>query len=337
MGDFHIPGAPFLVSVPDDWNVVISTTDSGGTCIEAVSPQETTKAVYHIFNANSIDEVLADPTPKIIAYHPVDLRFTANGMDCLLYNGLATHDLMAVYLWETAPNFQQAVDMPNVFDQTVAFVENQGVVLRITINMDLSPDEFSEHPALLLISGVHPYSPTLAPDEDPFEATTVSPLDPYRQSTLPTKPITHKGVRLTKSTPKKGEFKALLDLLAQQKPQIWVLNRLKAISDTLRNHREYGDFSKDLDTIREMLKKQWGISDTIEEAIESRDPKSHTDPPVSPADKEAKAPPPTPTIKERESTPSCMKCGTPLEESYKFCRECGTPTTTKPKRWSPSS
>ncbi|MGY5876893.1 MAG: zinc ribbon domain-containing protein [Candidatus Thorarchaeota archaeon] len=338
MGDFTIPGAPFVFSLPDNWTVVQSTMSSGANCIIAMSPEEEIEVVYHIYTASSIDEVLADPNPKILTPFCTDIRFTLNGMDCLIYNGLTTDDFMALLFWEAGPEYGTFYGMPNAVDLTVAFVENQGVVLKISIVMGVQSHEFSEHPALLVISGVQPGSPTLTPDEDPFEATAVSPIESHRrQITLPTKPITHKDVRISKGSTKKSEFKALLDLLAQQKPQIWALSRLKAISDSLKGKREYGSFSEDLDTIREMLKKQWGITDSSEDEIKfkARKPVSAT-PPSASTPKTKESPPPVPAVKERESKTSCRKCESPLQPTDKFCRECGTQTKTKPRRWSPT-
>jgi len=172
-------------------------------------------------------------------------------------------------------------------DYVDAFIEYQNEVLAIAIRSPSSSEPSSSyHPALLVLSGVSAGARYLLSEDE-------------------------------------RDFVIVKDILMQKKPQIWCLNTLKIISDTLKEKREYGDFSTDLDKIREMLKAEWGIKDPSQFKTKE-------------LDTETTAPPPVLTKDKSESTTECKKCGSTINSNDRFCKECGTITQSKPKRWSPS-
>ncbi len=331
MGDFSIPGAPFVLSLPDGWNIEQSTlSETQANCILAISPQEEVEVVYNLYPASSLDEILADTT---LMYHYYSrVRFELSGMDCLVFNALIPSDIMAVALWRVSPIAGSTYGTGPIWDHTVVFIENNGITLQISIKRSMNSEEF-EFPALLVLSGVAPGPPLLAPNEAPFKATSISPLAEARQKMpIPTKPIEHKGTRQTKLSDKKPNFKPLLDMLAEEKPMIWCLNMLKEISEALGRNRDYGQYSQDLMRIHAMLKAQWGLTDEIESTISSVTVKRAK--PETPPASTVRAPS---TPEYKHPTITCSKCGTPLQKEDKFCRECGTLRTAKPTRWSPWS
>lgn len=322
MGDFGIPGAPFVLTLPDDWTVEQSTSS-----IVASSPQGEVHAVYRLFPASTINEAIESPDSAFFSLFSM-LQLELNTMNCVVYHGQVNADIFGSSIWFTHP--EGTAGMPAVgglVDLTVVYVEHQGVVLQIGISMYVQADEFSEHPSLLVMSGVAPSSPLLAPNEEPF--SPVSPSDIMSQRAyIPTRPVEHIGTRRTKLSDKKPDFKGLVDFLAEEKPMYWCLNKLEEISEAIEQTPDYVQYSQDLITIREMLKKQWGISDEPEIEVPSIDTKAAqpAPPPLMPSPKE------TPPADSKEAVFSCSKCGEPLTTGDVFCRNCGTARAAKATR-----
>ena len=335
MGDFVIPGAPFVLSLPDDW-VVGALSESLANCIVAVSPQEDTEVFYHLFPASSIGEVIDDPQLMLPLFYSM-MQFELNGMDCVMYNGLIPTDIMGYALSQVDPMAAtMRASLGALMDITIVNVEHQGVVLRIAITKERISDEFdgAEYPpALLVMSGVAPGSPFLVPGEDPFSPLTVSPLEVMKQRTnLPTKSVPHKGIQRKKLKHKKSALQGIHSLLIEKKPLVWCLNKLEEISKALQRNREYGQYSQDLDRIHAMLKEQWGFTDATEHAVPSETIKTPS-PAHAPRSSAEKAQP----TKSKETAASCIKCKSPLQSTDKFCRNCGASRAPRAKRWTPQS
>ncbi|TFG27835.1 zinc ribbon domain-containing protein [Candidatus Thorarchaeota archaeon] len=326
MGDFSIPGAPFVLSLPENWSVEQSTLqNSQANCIIAHSPQEKVEVVYHLHPASSLDEIIAEG--DFIAPLYSQTQFEINGMDCLAYTGLIPEDIMAIFLWQAAPRAGSIYGVSEIIDSTVVFIEHKGAILEITITTEVQSDEFPEHPALLVLSGIAPGNPLLAPTDDPFSATAISPLADMRQRTkLPTKTIQHKGKTLPRIKDKKPDLTAMQNLLTEPKPMVWCLDKLQEISKRLEKNREFGQYGKDLFQIRIMLMKLWGYRDESKAAVSKFVDRKYVSPPA-----------PDPSIENDEGTEPCKKCGTSLHPSDKFCRNCGASRYPRAIRWTPES
>ncbi|MBN2228935.1 MAG: zinc ribbon domain-containing protein [Candidatus Thorarchaeota archaeon] len=324
MGDFGIPGAPFVLSLPDNWSVEQSTLpEMQANCIIAHSPQEEVEVLYYLYSASSLDEVIAESDYLAPLYSQA--QFEINGMGCLAYNGLIPEDIMAIALWKIAPRAGAIYGGSDIIDYTALFVEHQGVIIHISITKELQSDEFSEHPALLVLSGVAPGTPFLASKEDPFSATAISPLAEMRQQTrLPTKTVQHKGKKLPKLKDKEPDLKALQALLIKQKPMVWCLNKLKEISERLEKDREFEQYRKDLLQIRSMLQKLWGYTDEMKSTSSMSVDGKHVSPPA-----------PDSSAEKDEGIEPCKKCGKPILPSDKFCRICGASRAPRAIRWTP--
>ncbi|NHJ12260.1 MAG: zinc ribbon domain-containing protein [Candidatus Thorarchaeota archaeon] len=339
MGDFGIPGAPFVLSLPDDWNVsMLGLPGESPVYMAAFSPEKDVSVVYYRFPVSSIDEILENIDESASSTYSM-LRFNLNGMDCLVFTTEIVYYGEDVSLWTfDAPPYplhppSMSTDPSPTANSSVAYVEHQGVVIRIAILAKKDWAGSSEPAALLVLSGVTPGSPFSLPDEDPFSATAVSPLDAMKQQmSLLAKPLQHKGARREKDTGPKPDFHLLRDHLVKAKPLTWCLTKLQEISKALEENREYGHYSQDLNRIHDFLEGQWGLAEApapAEPPISTKTPRHPPEPASSTA-----GPPPT---GKRESTVFCSKCGSPMQSTEKFCRECGTPCTTKSTRWSPRS
>jgi hypothetical protein len=335
MGDFGIPGAPFVFSLPDDWELkYYGLPGQAPTYVAAVSPQHQAAVAYWKFTASSIDEILENSSISMPSSVSI-IRFELNGMDCLLYSKEVVYYGEEASLWtyDIPPDVSGSMfpEMPSESpkaDFSEIYVEYQGVVIRIDVLSKKNWDGASESAALLVLSGVSPGPPFMIPDEDPFAATTVSPTEAMRQHTsLPMKPLQHKGIRHEKISGKQINTQALRGHLMNAKPLTWCLNKVKEIRDALGRNREYGQYSHDLNTVYEILKDHWGPADDSESAAPQPAVKAHQSSSVT-------TPPPVGTT---ESETTCRKCGSLMQPSDKFCRECGSSRVPKSIRWSSRS
>ena len=338
MGDFGIPGAPFVFSLPDNWELkYYGLPGQAPTFVAAVSPQLQAAAAYCKFPASSIDEILEDPSISMPSSFST-LRFELNGMDCLIYSKEVVYYGEEVSLWTyDMPPDQSGSMFPGPqspspkADFSEIYVEHQGIVIRINVLSKKNWEGASEPAALLVLSGVSSGPPFVIPNEDPFSATAVSPIEAMRQhSSLPMKPLQHKGIRRTKISGKQINTHALREHLMSAKPLTWCLNKLKEIRDALGRDREYGQYSHDLNTVYEILKDHWGPADDSESVA----PRPAVKAPQSSSATTSsfKGPPPVGT---KESETTCSKCGSPMQPRDKFCRECGSSRAPKSIRWSP--
>ena len=152
MGEFTLPGAPFILWIPDDWTAEMHTLSY---YIHAESPNHFTEVVYSRYQGSSIDEVIEN-TDYSDSF--TEVRFELNGMDCVFYQVLREQ-------YEWGPRISSFY----AWDFLTAYIEYQGEILRVYVKSipilyRYVEDEWPD--SLLILSRIYPKAIKSIPDED---------------------------------------------------------------------------------------------------------------------------------------------------------------------------
>ncbi len=240
MGDFHIPGQPFVIHLPDDWTI---TYYEPYGCYVAQPPLGSIIANYMIRPETTLYEAIPSflyqfgssaPYGNQINYSSL---LTLNGMNAAIIKEIVSNAFVAL------------------------LVEHLGVVLHVfTWGLYGVPPEYTD-PILLVISGVFPGKAVVL--EDQVQVPPIQEKDPTKLHAMlsklkinegaPFKKILHSGKKLAVKTPRTGDFGKLPITVQHHDKFAQYIKELQEISQVLKNDKKYADYGAELIKIYRIL------------------------------------------------------------------------------------
>ena len=164
MGDISIPGAPFVITLPDNWTVEIPDSMD---IYKATSPLESIDVTYFLVEANSLSEAVEQSGLLMGDFFSL-MNITLNGMECaIIYVELSWPPIVGININEYDADDIEGPPPNLVYESVIVFVENQDAILEVGISTLLTEfyykkiegAEYPEYPAgapLLVMSGIWP-------------------------------------------------------------------------------------------------------------------------------------------------------------------------------------
>ena len=231
MGDFNIPGQPFVIHLPDGWTISCNETYH---VYVAESPQGTIRASYYIRPENNLgDAIWAIKGVSGSAYYSNIwyFGFPLNGMDCV-------------------------VMMPII----AILVEYQDVILQLMIDKHTDHSEYSD-PMLLLMSGIFPAIITVF--EGQVNLPPVNETNPFKLQDDLSKAkiaegksftkVSHTGKVLSVETPRIGAIGKIPATIRHSEKLVRYIEQLKEIIGALKTDDKYADYRAELIKIYRIL------------------------------------------------------------------------------------
>ena len=255
MGDISIPGAPFVITLPDDWTVEIPDTED---VYKATSPYESVTVTYSLVEANSLSEAVEQSGLMMGDFFSL-LNITLNGMEsAIIYGEFSYPPIVGINIAEYDPEDIGGPPPPFVYEYVIAFVENQDVILEVATSTLLTEQylkktedaEFPEYPEgapLLIMSGIWP-----AP-----RIKVKNPFPPYKEihpSKIRNKLATsksfskfsHAGKQLPVDAHRTEKFGQVPERVRNSNKLTSSIKKLKEISGVLKKDMKYMDVAADL-------------------------------------------------------------------------------------------
>lgn len=266
MGDIQIPGASFVITIPDDWECMEIGSEAAGPIlifpaqtgnvdiapqiIFATHPGRPVAAYYTILGGNSLADT-AQPTVNMMNTTPswVSFSMKLNGMDCIVCNGSRYFFFNEWYPLlhggeSPPPNVVPAdgfgIDLTSF---TLLFVENQGAILYVEIYQKETPI-YAIDPdlPLLLMSGIWPAAPEISKKEPALHPTKGShplKLPDARKKVKPFKMISHAKIEKKVSVPRRSKLGTI-----PENTRKWLehLKILQELYNLLKKDTKYADY-----------------------------------------------------------------------------------------------
>lgn len=254
MGDITIVNAPFIITVPDDWEV--TTSEDGYT---AKSPDAQTNAMYSLSPGSTLEEATSIYFQGSI---PEDLMIAApiNGMDFLLFTfGLPCFEYVdSPPSWNFYPMQPPEPDEPAEVKRHYVhafFAAYQGTVLQVLISNMVWSTSGTQNRPLLILSGIWPAPPAKFQDLAPLRKIKVTHLMDHGklyQKLRTGKVVSHAGSSRKVDVPRKVPFgrlpETVINYEALYECLLILREVLKGITDA-----KYADYVKNLEKVYNLI------------------------------------------------------------------------------------